>query len=82
LFACLVLKTFFKTDYGGIAYNLTDLAHLHNAPGLRRVLKHHPAQGCRLASPLLPSTPAPIRQATRSDRSDSPASFPAQLAGT
>ena len=32
LFACLVLKTFFKTDYRGIA------AHLHDSSNLQRVL--------------------------------------------
>jgi Transposase DDE domain len=37
LFACLVLKTFFKTDYRGIAQNLADLADLRRAVGLRRV---------------------------------------------
>ena len=37
LFACLVLKTFFKTDYRGIAQNLADLADLRRALGLLRV---------------------------------------------
>jgi Transposase DDE domain len=35
LFACLVLKTFFKTDYRGIAVLLQDLPDLRQAVGLR-----------------------------------------------
>lgn len=37
LFACLVLKTFFKTDYRGIAVYLEDLPDLARALGLGRV---------------------------------------------
>jgi len=37
LFACLVLKTFFKTDYRGISQLLTDLADLRAALGLEAV---------------------------------------------
>src|SRR5262249_20700301 len=36
LFACLVLKAFFKTDYRGIAQYLADLRELRQAVGLRR----------------------------------------------
>src|SRR5438270_9900921 len=36
LFACLVLKTFFKTDYRGISEELADLSDLRRALGLRR----------------------------------------------
>ena len=36
LFACLVLKTFFKTDYRGIAEELADLSDLRRVLGLRR----------------------------------------------
>jgi hypothetical protein len=37
LFACLALKTFFKTDYRGICVLLTDLPQLRATLGLRRV---------------------------------------------
>ena len=37
LFACLVLKTFFKTDYRGMAQKLHDLSDLPRALGLRRI---------------------------------------------
>jgi hypothetical protein len=37
LFACLVLKVFFKTDYRGIAQLLTDLTDLRGALELRQV---------------------------------------------
>jgi len=37
LFACLVLKTFFKTDYRGIAEQLHDLSDLRRTLGLERV---------------------------------------------
>jgi hypothetical protein len=37
LFACLVLKVFFKTDYRGIAQYLRDLSDLRGALGLTRV---------------------------------------------
>ena len=37
LFACLVLKVFFKTDYRGIAQLLTDLADLRTALQLQQV---------------------------------------------
>jgi Transposase DDE domain len=37
LFACLVLKTFFKTDYRGLAAQLADLSDLPRVLGLRQV---------------------------------------------
>jgi hypothetical protein len=37
LFACLALKTFFKTDYRGIVAKLRDLSDLPRALGLQRV---------------------------------------------
>ena len=37
LFACLALKTFFKTDYRGITAILTDLGDLRRTLGMRRV---------------------------------------------
>src|ERR1700722_16972824 len=37
LFACLVLKTFFKTDYRGVCVYLRDLTDLRSVLGLRRV---------------------------------------------
>jgi len=37
LFACLVLKTFFKTDYRGLTALLSELSDLRAALGLRRV---------------------------------------------
>jgi Transposase DDE domain len=37
LFACLVLKTFFKTDYRGVAAHLHDLSDLRGALGLSAV---------------------------------------------
>jgi len=37
LFACLVLKTFFKSDYRGIAEQLRDLSDLRRTLGLERV---------------------------------------------
>jgi len=37
LFACLVLKTFFKTDYRGICAYLTDMPDLRRAIGLKAV---------------------------------------------
>src|ERR1700678_2162189 len=37
LFVCLVLKTFFKTDYRGIATLLHDLPELRRTVGLRSV---------------------------------------------
>src|SRR5437879_2873737 len=37
LFACLVLKTFFKTDYRGLTALLQDLPDLRRAIGLRGV---------------------------------------------
>ncbi len=37
LFACLVLKTFFKTDYRGMAQQLRDLSDLRRTLGLERV---------------------------------------------
>jgi len=40
LFACLVLKTFFRTDYRGIEQRLRDLPELPRVLGLRRVPDH------------------------------------------
>src|SRR5262245_51653583 len=37
LFACLVLKTFFKTDYRGVAQLLEDFAELREELGLAKV---------------------------------------------
>ncbi len=37
LFACLVLKSFFRTDYRGIVAMLRDMPHLCRALGLRRL---------------------------------------------
>jgi hypothetical protein len=37
LFACLVLKAFFQTDYRGLAQLLTDLPDLARALGLKKV---------------------------------------------
>src|SRR5579862_7714370 len=37
LFACLVLKTFFKTDYRGIVAQLTDLSDLPRVLALQHV---------------------------------------------
>src|SRR5271154_199751 len=37
LFACLVLKTFFKTDYRGVCVYLRDLTDLRQVLGLRGV---------------------------------------------
>src|SRR4051812_31710453 len=37
LFACLVLKAFFRTDYRGIAQFLTDLGDLRRTVGLTHV---------------------------------------------
>jgi hypothetical protein len=37
LFACLVLKTFFKTDYRGLTAHLTDLSDLRTVLGLTKV---------------------------------------------
>ena len=37
LFACLALKTFFKTDYRGVATILSDMPDLQKALGMRRV---------------------------------------------
>jgi hypothetical protein len=37
LFACLVLKAFFGTDYRGVVQYLSDLSDLRHAVGLRRV---------------------------------------------
>jgi len=37
LFACLVLKTFLMTDYGGIAQQLRDLSDLRRTLRLERV---------------------------------------------
>jgi transposase len=52
LFACLVLKTFFKTDYRGICAYLTDMPDLRRAIGLKDVPHFttlHKASQCLLA---------------------------------
>ena len=54
LFACLVLKTFFKTDYRGLARYLQDLPDLRRPSASRRAPLHHPAEG----QPA-PAAPAP-----------------------
>jgi hypothetical protein len=51
LFAVLALKTFFKTDYRGIAQLLTDLADLRKDLGLTKV--PHYSTLCYAASRLL-----------------------------
>jgi hypothetical protein len=51
LFAVLTLKTFFKTDYRGIAQLLTDLADLRKDLGLTKV--PHYSTLCYAASRLL-----------------------------
>src|SRR5215210_4770942 len=51
LFAILALKTFFKTDYRGIAQLLTDLADLRKDLGLDKV--PHYSTLCYAASRLL-----------------------------
>ncbi len=38
LFTCLVLKTFFKTDYCGIAQKLDDLTDLRRVVGLKSLV--------------------------------------------
>ena len=40
LFACLVLKTFLKTDYRGVVAALEDFAELRTDLGLRKVPDH------------------------------------------
>lgn len=55
LFACLVLKTFFKTDYRGIAQMLVDLPDLVRILGLRTVphfTTFHKALGRLLKLPI------------------------------
>ena len=37
IFACLVLKVFFKTDYRGIVAMLADMGDLRSVLGIRRV---------------------------------------------
>ena len=65
LFAILALKTFFKTDYRGIAQLLTDFADLRNDLGLEKV--PHYSTLCYAAGRLLkkgrpsPSSCAPPR---------------------
>ena len=65
LFATLALKTFFKTDYRGIAQLLTDFADLRNDLGLEKV--PHYSTLCYAAGRLLkkgrpsPSSSAPPR---------------------
>jgi len=56
LFACIVLKAFFKTDYRGITAMLEDLRDLRRAIGLRRVPHFTTLQ--KAARRLLLSTPA------------------------
>jgi hypothetical protein len=51
LFAILALKTFFKTDYRGVAQLLTDLADLREDLGLAKV--PHYSTLCYAASRLL-----------------------------
>ena len=51
LFAVLALKTFFKTDYRGIAQLLTDLGDLRKDLGLTRV--PHDSTLCYAAARLL-----------------------------
>lgn len=51
LFAVLALKTFFQTDYRGIAQLLTDLADLRNDLGLTKV--PHYSTLCYAAARLL-----------------------------
>ena len=51
LFAVLALKTFFKTDYRGIAQLLTDLGDLRNDLGLEKV--PHYSTLCYAAGRLL-----------------------------
>ena len=65
LFAVLALKTFFKTDYRGVAQLLTDLADLRQDLGLKKV--PHYSTLCYAASRLLKkgrsssSSTAPLR---------------------
>ena len=65
LFAVLALKTFFKTDYRGIAQLLTDLADLRKDLGLTKV--PHYSTLCYAAGRLLKkgrsssSSTAPLR---------------------
>ena len=73
LFACLVLKVFFKTDYRGIVQFLRDLTDLRRVRGLRRVphfttlqkaskrLLHRPAPAA--------SSGAPVHRALKKTRS-------------
>lgn len=63
LFACLVLKTFFRTDYRGIEQILRDLPELRRVLGLERVPDHstlHKASGRlfgkALTDPMLDAT--------------------------
>jgi hypothetical protein len=51
LFALLALKTFFKTDYRGVAELLTDFAELRQDLGLAKV--PHPSTLCYAAGRLL-----------------------------
>ena len=39
LFACLALKTFFKTDYRGVAQHLSELSNLRRVLGRRQRVK-------------------------------------------
>ena len=56
LFACLVLKSFLKTDYRGIVAHLTDCPSLVEALGLKEVPHYTTLQ--KAARRLLASTPA------------------------
>ena len=56
LFACLVLKSFLKTDYRGIAGHLTDYLSLIEALGLKEVPHYTTLQ--KAAQQLLASAPA------------------------
>ena len=69
LFACLALKTFFKTDYRGVVQLLRDFAELREELGLRRV--PHYSTLCYAAKRLLKkgssscSSPGPLRAHAR-----------------
>ena len=75
LFACLVLKEFFRTDYRGIAVILTDTPGLREAIGLKRVphwtTLHKASQRLLANAPaqkLLDATVARCRPRRRSKR--------------
>src|SRR5262249_368844 len=58
LFACLVLKTFFKTDYRGLAAQLADHSDLRAALGLA-VVPHFTTPLPPPPAPLAPWRPPP-----------------------